>query len=101
MANNLKFTTIGNTQGWYTCGCGGTPKTFHKAKSEAEIIFTNVPATGKDLIGENGAKYRARLGLIALDVVSADANSFVSQGIARFATDQDRAGYSGADIRTS
>lgn len=95
---SLKFTSINGLEGWYTCGCGGTPKTLERTKSDTEVIFTNIPSFGTNLTGENGAKYRVRPGLVQLGITSADAQSFVQQGIARFATDEDRKIYQGVAV---
>jgi len=89
----LKYSTINGATGWYTCGCGGQPKTLERKASETEVIFTKVPSFGQNLTGENGVRYHVRPGLVQLDITPADAQSYVSQGIARFATEEDRKVY--------
>jgi hypothetical protein len=96
---SLKFTTVGDKVGWWTCGCGGTPKVMEFTKSESEVLFLNIPAFGETLTGISGAKYRVRAGTVALDIISEDAQSFVSAGKAQFATDSDRARYQGEKMK--
>ena len=95
----LKFADQNGQVGWWTCGCGGKPKVMEVAKSESEIVFLNVTAFGQTFTGAKGAKYRAMPSQVALDVTSEDAQSFVTDKLARFATDADRQMYQGAKIR--
>lgn len=94
----LKYSNINGKEGWYTCGCGGQPKTLERVASENEVLFTNIPSFGTNLTGENGVKYRVRPGFVQLDIASADAQSYVQQGIARFATEEDRRVYQGVIV---
>lgn len=75
---------------WWTCGCGGTPKSvFNVPEGVTEIIPVGALTTQTRVGPVTGISYNFTPHRILVDVDSADAVAFVNSGKARFVTNND------------
>lgn len=75
---------------WTWCNCGGRNRTPFAPGENAKLVIFNTP-TIRNFTSEDGQRvYLVKPTCIAMDVLAADADYFIKQGLARPMAEQEK-----------